>query len=156
MHRIFVGMAGLLLAATPAQAVVTAPRPLKQLLTVATYVCTAKVEKLDADRPAMILTVEGDLKGKMPIRRLPVNLTGDSEGTKHTPLLLKRLAKDLPLVLIVIKSSTNYSVLGYTNGTWFQFNGKKDKEGARVRWAFLHAEPYLRQTYKGSTAEFAR
>ena len=158
MHRIFVGMAGLLLAATPARAVITSAPSLEKLLADVQYVCTAKVERLDPERPGMVLTVDGDLKGKMPLRRLALNLKGDSQAAKykHTPQLLKRLAKDLPLVLFLIKTRDRYVAFGYTNGTWFQFTGQKDRDADTVRWAFTHAEPYLRRTYKGSTAELRR
>src|SRR5262249_49322641 len=37
------------------------------------------------------------------------------------------------------------------NGTWMQLTGVKD--GDTVRWSFTHLEPYLRRTYKGTTAE---
>ena len=146
---------GLLLVGGPVRAVITSAPSLKKLLAGVQYVCTARVEKLDPDRPAMVLTVDGDLKGKMPVRRLALNLKGDSDAAKykHTPQLLKRLAKDLPLVLFLIKTGDRYVAFGYTNGTWFQFTGQKDRDADRVRWAFTHAEPYLRRTYKGTTAE---
>ena len=160
MHRAFLGTAGLLalsvlLVGGPARALITSAPSLKKLLAGVQYVCTAKVEKLDPKRPAMVLAVDGDLKGKLPVRRLALNLKGDSDAAKykHTPQLLRRLAKDLPLVLFLIKTRDRYVAFGYTNGTWFQFTGQKDKDGDRVRWAFTHAEPYLRRTYKGTTAE---
>src|SRR5262249_38453594 len=74
---------------------------------------------------------------------------------KHTPQMLRRLAKDLPVVLFVARGQKgDYIAFGYTNGTWFQLLGHKD--GEAVRWAFTHAEPYLRRTFKGTTAELRR
>jgi outer membrane protein assembly factor BamB len=153
MAGLLLVVVGLLLTARPVQGVITSAPSLKKLLAGVHYVCTARVEKVDPDRPAVILTVDGDLKGKMPVRQLPMNLTGDSDAAKykHTPVMLKRLAKDLPLVLFLIKTGDRYVAFGYTNGTWFQFTGQKD--GDKVRWTFTHAEPYLRRTYKGTTAE---
>ena len=157
MRRIFIGAGVLLmlgvLAVAPGRAFVTRPLPLATLLASANQVCTAKVDRFDPDRPAVVLTVDGDLKGKLPLRRLPLNLEGDSDGKKykHTPQLLKRLAKDLPLILFLIEKTDGYSAFGYTNGTWFQFTGRKDAD--RVRWAFTHCEPYLKRTYQGTTAE---
>ncbi|HWG43059.1 MAG TPA: PQQ-binding-like beta-propeller repeat protein, partial [Gemmataceae bacterium] len=39
----------------------------------------------------------------------------------------------------------------YTNGTWFQMVGVE--ADGMVRWSFTHGEPYLRKTFKGSTAD---
>src|SRR5262249_36994055 len=78
--------------------VITAPRSLKIYLSDAEFVVMTKVDKLFPEKPAMVLTVAEDLKGKTPFRRLPINLSGDSEAQKekHVPALLKRLAPDLP------------------------------------------------------------
>src|SRR5271165_2551199 len=84
----------LLLAGTPAaHAVITALYPLRVVLADSPYIVTAQVELVDAGKPAAIFTIEEDLKGKFPVRRLLVNLTGDSEAKKddHTAKLLKRL-----------------------------------------------------------------
>jgi outer membrane protein assembly factor BamB len=141
---------GVLLMGTPARAVIMRLVPLKAMLGESTHVCVARVEKIDPDRPAMVLVVDADLKGKLPPRRLPVNLKGDSEGRKleHTPKLLKRLAKELPVVLFVQQKGERFIAFGYTNGTWFQMTGQTT--GA---WSFTHGEPYLRRTFKGTTAE---
>lgn len=127
--------------------------PLREVLAESPYICVVKVERLEPDRPAVVLTVSEDLKGKAPFRRLPVNLTGDSEAQKdqHTAKLLKRLAPDLPLLLFVTERGKRYTAFGYTGGTWFQALGQKNDDA--VRWTFTHCEPYLRRTFKGTTAE---
>src|SRR5262249_61053438 len=96
---------GLMLINRPAQAVITAHFPLRDVLDKQQLIFTVKVEKLDPDRPAMILKLDENLKGKAPFDKMAVNLTGDSEGQreKHTPQLLKRLAADLPLVVFASK-----------------------------------------------------
>jgi outer membrane protein assembly factor BamB len=156
MSGLLVGL-GFLLLGTPAQALFTRPLPLNTILKT-NYVCTAKVEKLDPDRPGMIVVVDGDLKGKLPLRRLPVSLKGDSDAQKHKhiPQLLKRLAPNLPLILFLEREGNGYAGLGFTNGTWFQLIGRKDKDGDRVTWMLTHGEPYLRRTFKGTTDELRR
>jgi outer membrane protein assembly factor BamB len=146
----------LLLIAVPAQAVIMRLLPLAGLLKDANHVCVVKVEKLDPGRPAMVLTVEADLKDKLPLRRLPINLQGDREAKKfkQTPQMLRRLARDLPLVLFLMRKGEGYVGFGYTNGTWFQLLGQKD--GDAVRWSFTHAEPYLRRTFRGTTSEMRK
>jgi outer membrane protein assembly factor BamB len=101
------------------------------------------------------LTFDEDLKGKFPFKRLPINLTGDSyaEEKKQRPMLLKRVAPKVPVVVFVTQKGKNYNAFVYTNGTWFQLTGEKPDDADTVRWAFTHIEPYLRRTFKGTTAE---
>jgi len=146
-----------LLAFGPASwAVIKVLTPLRSLLADGQFVIVARVEKLLPDRPAMVLAVADDLKGKAPFRSLPVNLTGDREGkkTNDTARLLKRLAKDMPVVLFVNQRGQRFTAFAYSSGTWFQMIGQKVDE--RVVWSFTHLEPYLRRTYKGDTVVLAR
>lgn len=145
----------LVLASKQAPAVFDRLFPLREALN-ADFIFMVKVDKLDPDRPAVVFKVDENLKGKVPFDRLPVNLKGDAEGQKeqHTPQLLKRLAPDLPVLLFAAKRGKDYAAFCFTNGTWFQIIGHLDKDDpAVVRWAFLHCEPYLRRTFKGTTAE---
>src|SRR5262249_28321071 len=111
-----------LLWADTASAVITRLTPLREVLKSEQLIFTVKVEKLDPDKPPVVLKVVEDLKGKAPFRRLPVNLTADSYGQReqHTAKLLKRLAADLPLVVFASKREKQYTAFAYTNGTWFQ------------------------------------
>ncbi len=136
----------------PAAAFIERPLPLAKLIEQAQDILVAKVEKVDPDRPSMVLIADKDLKGKTAHRRMPINLTGDKE--KHTPQLLKRVAADLPIILFTLDGPDQIVVLAYTNGTWFQVLGHKD--GQAVRWAFTHCEIYLRRTYKGTTEELLK
>ncbi|HWG46521.1 MAG TPA: hypothetical protein VN688_27410, partial [Gemmataceae bacterium] len=106
---------GLTLAATPAQALITRLTPLRDVLHEANFICTAKVESVDADKPAMVVVVDEDLKGKTPVRKLPVLFKGDAEAkkNKHIPLILKRVAPKLPLVLFVLKREKKYTAFAY-------------------------------------------
>ena len=143
----------IMVIATPALvAVITALLPLQDVIRSSQYIVLAKVEKLHSDKPAMVLSVEEDLKGKIPFRKLPVHLKGDSEAEKlkHVPQLLKRLADDLPIVLFVEDKAKKLTALAYTNGTWMQLVGDKTGPDTAV-WSLTHGEPYLRRTYKGPT-----
>src|SRR5262245_14393783 len=147
---------GLVLWWTPAaHALIARAMPLKDVLAESHFILTAQVESIDADRPAVVFSAGENLKGKAPFKKLPINLTGDSEAKKlkHTPQLLKRLAPKLPLVVFVNQNGKDYIAFGYTNGTWFQFTGRKADDSDAIRWSFTHCEPYLRGTFKGTTAE---
>jgi outer membrane protein assembly factor BamB len=141
------------LTVTPARAVIERPYPLEKAIKDGQFIFTAKVEKLDPEKPSAVLTVGDSLQGKAPFARLPINLTGDedSQKKKETPQLLKRLAPKLPLVVFVSKQDKRYVALAYTNGTWFQMTA--DEGGENPVWSFTHCEPYLRRTFKGTTAE---
>ena len=155
-RRCFTALLALLLSLLSidlAYAVIQVLIPLQQLIDKdADLIFVAKVERLDPEKPAVVLTVTEKLKGPMefPFERLPVNLTGDKE--LHTPKLLKRLALDLPIVVFVKKEpQSKFMALAFSNGTWFQLLGQTEKDS--TRWAFTHCEPYLRRTFKGTTAE---
>ena len=144
---------GLMALARPAVALITRPTPLSHHLAESQLIFVAKVEKLDPARPGAILSVEEDLKDRAAFRRLAVNLQGDTGAQREgePAKLLKRLKLDLPLVVFINHRGKVYHALAYTNGTWCQLKGETD--GDTVRWSFLHFEPYLRRTYKGSTAD---
>lgn len=143
----------LLLCASPAQAVITRLTPLRDVLHESTYIVTARVESVDADKPALALTIEDHLKGKLPAEKMAVLLKGDAEAkkNKHVPIFLKRVAPKLPLILFVLQQDKKYTAFAYTNGSWFQIVGVE--ADGQMRWSFTHGEPYLRKTFKGSTAE---
>ena len=142
-----------LLTATPARALIMALTPLQDVLKQSTFIVSARVASVDAEKPAIVLVVEEDLKGKAPVRRLPILLKGDAEAKKknHVPLILKRVAPKLPILLFILQQDKKYTAFAYSNGTWFQITGVT-ADGA-VRWRFTHGEPYLRKTFKGRTAE---
>jgi len=147
---------GVLLLAPAAHAVIKALMPLRSALGANQFIFIAKVEKLLPERPGMILAVAEDLKGKAPFRSLAVNLKGDrdSQKDKDTERLLRRLAPELPVVLFVFHRGKQFTTFGFSNGTWFQIIGQKTED--RVAWSFTHIEPYLRRTFKGTTAELAQ
>jgi outer membrane protein assembly factor BamB len=146
---------GLMATGPRAEAFITRLTPLSDVLAEYKFICTARVDRVDPARPATVFLVEDDLKGKLPYRRLPVNLTGDRDAQKHnhTAELLKRLAPKLPLVLFVNQRGKRFTAFGYTNGTWFQMVGQQVQAERPIVWAFTHCEPYLRRTFKGTTEE---
>jgi outer membrane protein assembly factor BamB len=149
----FIGL-GLMLLADSAQAVITRLTPLREVLRSEQLIFTVKVEKLDRDTPSTTLVVEEQLKGKVPFRKLAVNLTADKVGQRErdTDRLLQRLNTDLQLMVFVSKRGTRYTAFAYTNGTWFQFIAPAN-DAAPAGWNFTHCEPYLRRTFKGATLE---
>jgi outer membrane protein assembly factor BamB len=144
----------------PAPAVITANTPLKQVIDGGQLIFVAKVAEVLPDKPALVLARAETLKGEPPFERLPINLTGDDEAAKgkHTQVILDRVEKDLPIVVIANRRGKKYTAFGFTNGTWFQMEGRVESQEGKevVRWSFLHAEPYLRRTFKGTTAELQK
>jgi outer membrane protein assembly factor BamB len=157
MRRIAILLSGLgiLLTAAPARALITTPTPLSAELSESQFICTATVETVDPAKPGMVLAVGEALKGKPPFRKVAVNLTGDADSVKkkETPLLLKRLAPKLSLVLFVNQNDKHFTAFAYSNGTWFQLAGERTDDGDVLRLPFTHIETYLRRTFKGTTAE---
>src|SRR5262245_7521219 len=146
-----------LLLAAVSQAVIKNLIPLRDVVSSEQMIFVAKVEKIDPARPAVVFTSGEALKGKAIFERMPVNMTGDAEAAreKHTEKILKRLAPDLSIVMFVSKRGGRYLAFGFSNGTWFQMEGRGDKP-EDVKWSFLHGEPYLRRTFKGTTEELKK
>ena len=149
------GVIVLLAVAAPAWALITAPTPLGGVLNESQYIFTATVESVEPDRPGMVLAVDDVLKGKPPFKKLAVNLTGDADAIKkkETPELLKRVAPKLPIFVFLNQNDRNFTAFAYSNGTWFQMAGERAEDGDVLRLPFTHIEPYLRRTFKGTTAE---
>jgi outer membrane protein assembly factor BamB len=152
MPRLFAALT-ILLFASSARAVIDRPVALADILKSEEFIFAAKVERVAPEKPAVVLAVTGNLKGKAPFERLAVNLTGDAEAKRkdHLKMMLDRLAPGRKLVGFCSKQGNGYSCYCFLEGTWFQLKGTRD--GDAVRWAFLHGEPYLRRTFKGTTDE---
>lgn len=142
-----------MLSMVPAgQGFIEARFPLDEVIKSSDSILLTTVERVDPERPAMVLKAGEALKGKPAYERFAINLTGDKE--KHTPKLLQRVAPELPIVVCLKKQGKDkVMLLAFTNGTWFQAIGTID--GEQTRWAFTHCEIYLRRTFKGSTEELA-
>src|SRR5262245_61291917 len=149
---------GLFLWGSPAPAVIMRLTPLSEILRDMNYIFVAEVQAVYPDKPAAILAVGKQYKGKVPFTRIPVNLTGDTEAIKgkHTGKLCKRLAPRMHVLLFANQRGKIYTTFAFSNGTWFQIKGRKDNDSDKVRWAFTHCEPYLRRTFAGSSAQLQR
>jgi hypothetical protein len=148
---VFVGQSALALIPAP-------PLSLKNAVEVCDVILVTKVTCLD--RKKVVLGVDEDLKGKAPFRELRIDMTKGNrlaEKGGHRELVLKRLARGLPLVLfcnrrVAEKPEAHTVVFAYTNGTWFQLLGRGPRPEAGG-WVFVQAEPAARRTFKGTTAE---
>jgi len=160
-RRLWLGLlfvvVGLLGPVSSTRALVTKTLPLQSILDESTYICVAKVDSLDPERPSLTLVPQEDLMAKkVPWKSIPILMKGNADAIrlKHVPELYKRLEKGLPLILFLSEKDKKIFCFAYTNGTWFQIIGTKD--GDDVRWALTHGEPYLRTTFKGTTEELKK
>lgn len=155
MTRRFCLSTTIVLALTPlAWAAISAASPLSNILADNPYIFVAKIESVDAANAAMVATVQDDLKGTFPYRRLAVVLNGDADAKEfdHLPKLHKRIAAGESMVWFVLPRGKKLNGFAYINGTWMQIPGQVvDKD--RTVWTFAHLEPNLRQAFKGTTAE---
>ena len=156
MHRAL-PLAALLLAATPAAALIQTLVPLKDAVKTEELIFVATVAEVKPDTPAMVLTRTDNLKGEAPFERMPVSLKGDKEAEKdkHADKLLKVVKKDLEMVVFASRKGKKYNAIAFFGGDWISLEGRVEKDGDKevVRWAFLHGEPYMRRTFKGTTDE---
>ena len=151
----------LLLGATAAPAVITVLTPLAGILESDTYIFVAKADKLDPDnkdRPTATFKLDKKLKGEPPFERIPVNMTGDDEAKKagDTKTVFDRLDDKREIVFFVRKQGKLYNAKAFVEGSWFSLYGTLDADGTTIRWAFLHGEPFLRRTFKGTSAELIK
>jgi outer membrane protein assembly factor BamB len=130
--------------------------PLGSVLNESKLILAAKVESVDGEKLQMVLSVAETFKGKADFQKLPVVLKGDAEAQKEkqVPDLLKRVQVGTPLILFVNpRGEREFQAFGFTEGTWFAMTGVHPKDAELPRWSWNHFEPYLRRTYKGTTAE---
>ncbi|MFO0825771.1 MAG: PQQ-binding-like beta-propeller repeat protein [Gemmataceae bacterium] len=89
---------------------------------------------------------------------MPVNMTGDDDAKKlATKTILERLDPSRKVVIFAVKQNGLYDAMAFVEGSWFSLQGTPDPADPKiVRWAFLHGEPFLRRTFKGTTAEMVK
>ena len=122
------------------------------------YIFVASVDKLDPAKPSAIFKVEKKLKGEVPFDKLPVNMTGNAEAKKvgDTKKMFERLDDTRKVVFFVKERAGTFNAKAFVEGTWFSVQGTEDPADKVVRWAFQCGEPFLRRTFKGTTAEMVR
>ena len=95
-------------------------------------------------------------------RRIPPQTNSKWEGIRALPRLLKCFGPDQEAILFINdeggfwhnKGATRKFPIafGYTNGSWFCMESTKLGDG-KLQWRLAQGEPYLRTTFKGTTAE---
>ena len=173
MRRLMIGSLtivlglGCFLLNQPAEAVITAEIQLKQVLQKTQFIFTAKVETFDAEKRLVVLELDENLKGKMAFEKFQMTIAEDPKDPKREnnkgSLLLKRLAVDVPVIFFADEGRSavfdksrdeGMTLFMCSNGTWVQFGGNAKVEGqVKMPIRFHHFEPYLRRTFKGTTAE---
>ena len=147
----------LLFIGQQADAVIKAEIPLSAIAAY-DYLLVGKVEQHLPERPALLVNVTEDIKGKAPFRQLPINCkVTDAKTVKENQIepLLKRFGPDLEIVFFVKSRGKTHTTFAYTNGTWFQIQGTQ-VEADKVQFSLVSAEPYFRKTFKGTTPELVK
>lgn len=166
LRSVFLLLAFFALVASEARGVIKATSPLSLFVRDATQIVRIKVAKFDADNKQAIFEVQTDLKGKMEQKSMPVvwKLDPDSkwEGIRVLPKFLKCIGPDQEAILFINDSGGFWHnkgatrkfpiAFGFTNGSWFCMESSKIDEG-KLLWRLAQGEPYLRTTFKGTTAD---
>jgi len=159
-------IAVLTLSAHDAHAVIKATSPLHLFVRDGTYIVQVRVTQFDADKSRFVFEVEQDIKGKLEQRTMPTvwKLEPDSkwEGIRTLPRLLKSFGPDQQAILFINDSGgfwhnkgntrKNPIAFGFIDGSWFCLESTKVDDG-KLLWRLAQGEPYLRTTFKGTTAE---
>lgn len=146
--------------------VIKAPASLSRFEHDATQIVRVKVTRFEPDNNRLVFDVEEDLKGKLEQRSLPTvwKLEPDSkwEGIRTLPRLLKSFGPDQQAVLFINDTGgfwhnkgnprKNPIAFGFIEGSWFCLESSRREDGKLV-WRLAQGEPYLRTTFKGTTAE---
>lgn len=153
--RAAVSISLLAAAAGSLHAVVQRTVALKSVLESESWIAVVRVDRLDDSRAD--LGVLRNLKGSGKEDRFILHLTGDAEAAKagQPKQLVERLAPEMEVVLFGSVRGERRTIVGFANGTWFQMTGDA-RAGMSASLSFTHFEPYLRRTYRGTTAELAQ
>jgi hypothetical protein len=129
------------------------PLPLKQVLAQEEVMALVAVSARSTDPPQVTFQVRGKLKGEPPVQELTLDMTGDAEAIrgKQTPELLKRLTLAREGIVFLSQDGEATSCFVFIEGTWFRASGQK--KANTWTWKLAHAEPYLRRTFAGTTAQ---
>ncbi len=151
----------LLVSCNYAHAVITAKTPLSATEGSSRYIFVGKVDKYLPDRPAMMVSIVEDIKGKSPFRELPINLkVEDAKSFKDNQIepLLKRFGSDMEIIFFVAAPRAgNHITFAFANGTWFQLTGATvDDKQDKVVFSLKSAEPYFRKAFRGTTDDMRK
>jgi hypothetical protein len=159
-------LAALLLSTSEAPAVIKATSPLRLFVRDATQIVQVRVTRFEPDSNRLVFEVQQDLKSKTesPTMNVVWKLEPDSkwEGIRTLPRLLKSFGPDQEAILFINDTGgfwhnagnerKNPIAFGFTNGSWFCLESKRLDNG-KLLWQLAQGEPYLRTTFKGTTAE---
>ncbi len=153
--RFLSALALIALTSLTSEAVIMKLTPLAEVLETEDFIFVAKLEKLDTEKPLAVFQLSKKLKGDAPFDRIAVNMSGNAEAKKKndTKAINERLDTTRPVVLFVSKRGKKYNAMAFVEGTWFSLQGTIDDTDKTLRWGFQNGEPYLRRTFKGTSAE---
>ena len=136
----------------PVLAVIQRTIALQSVIEGERWIGVGRIGRLDAARAEV--TIVRNLKGDDRFSSLSLALTGDAQAVKsgEPRQLLERLAPGMEIVLFGSLRGGRWTMVGYSNGTWFRLAGEA-AAGSPAVISFTHFEPYLRRTYNGATAE---
>jgi hypothetical protein len=135
--------------ASPSRAVIQRDYPLADILSSSNAVWCARVVGAPLGDPAVVLQSYRSLKAKAPAARASVRLAADR--SEQNGQLKARLPVGARLVIFSSDTPKGPMALAYCEGTWFRLGTGKPGAG----WQFVHFEPYLRRSYRGSSAGLA-
>ena len=149
----------LLADASPPHAVIMKLTPLAEVLESEQFIFVAAVDKVDPDKPAAVFKFEKKLKGEAAVRPHPGEhdrrRRGQKKGDTRRPSSTASTRR--------ARSSSSPASGARSTTRWRSSRARGSRSRApsttttrRVRWAFLHGEPYLRRTFKGTTAEMMK
>jgi hypothetical protein len=155
----------LLLSVSDVCGIIKAPSPLRLFVRDSTQIIRVRVSQFAPDKTSMTFDVEQVIKGKFEERAMPViwKLDANSkwEGIRLLPRVLRCFGPDQQAILFINdaggfwhnKGATRkYPIaFGCTNGSWFCMESKP--ANGQLQWILSQGEPYLRSTFKGTTAE---
>jgi hypothetical protein len=156
----------LALATAEVRGVIKATSPLQLFVRDGAQIVQVRVTKFAPESNRLVFDVEQDIKGKLEQRTMNVvwKVEPDSkwEGIRTLPRVLKCFGPDQQAILFINdaggfwhnKGATRKFPIafGFTNGSWFCMESTRLDNG-KLLWRLAQGEPYLRTTFKGTTAE---
>jgi hypothetical protein len=140
------GLGMLWSAPLPALAVIERPLPLKSVIADADHIAFGSITAIDASGAFVMVNLADHLKGKLAEGDMKLMLRGSAEGKPAD--FLDRVKVGQAVMLFVTELGDRHQALAYTEGSWFQVIGELPERS----WHLTHGEPYLRRTYKETTA----
>jgi len=151
----------LFLMAYQSEAFIERYYPLQEVLDACTNVVFGKVTSINKARMHAIITVEENIKGTSPFKKIKVNVAvGQQRGAATSPRkMMKHFKVGLPAIVFYTGAGMHgavYDALGHVDGTWYQIFGQKNKPLDKTWWDFTHIEIHMHRTYKGTTEDFQK